>query len=614
MFRRYTPRRVSGGKDDRSSHVDEGDSGNNNASRDGRKSRRLAIVVGLLFLGLVFVCGLGYQAFAVKSDLEQARNNAQKAKEALLKGNVEEAAKWVNDAYSNAQRARGATHSLPWSIAAALPWLGSPFDTSQQISDVVLGVVANVLRPSVHVGEAISPDRLFEGGRVNVQLLRDAEPQLSEISTAATKLDAQARAISDPDYLSLMRNARSKLQAQISELSGALHNAALAARLVPPMMGGDGPRTYFMGFQTNAEARGTGGLLGGFGILRFDNGTPTIDTLGSDTQLDKAYAPIDLGPDYTSEYGFTHPTTDWRNSNLSSHFPYAAQIWKSMWEQQSGAKVDGVIAIDPVALSYVLGAVGPVTMQDGETITKDNVVELTESTAYFRFAGDNNARKQYLQDIAGAVVKKVTAGVQSPRQLLEALGKAVSEGRIAVWSSSPTEQQILEGTAVAHVVPDDPAPYAAVVINNLVGNKIDYYLTRHIEYSAGPCDGKTRTSIVTVRLTNNAPDGLPDYVAGNYGLVRFPVPNGTNVSWVSLLATTNAVVTKVSVDGERVPVFTGAERGHPIFHVQVAIASGRTIELRYELTEPTSPGAPRVPSQPLVDNVAPVVSVPQCSG
>ena len=41
-----------------------------------------------------------------------------------------------------------------------------------------------------------------------------------------------------------------------------------------------------------------------------------------------------------------------------------------------------MIAIDPVALSYVLGAVGPVTMPDGEVITKDNVVELTESTAY----------------------------------------------------------------------------------------------------------------------------------------------------------------------------------------------------------------------------------------
>ena len=79
----------------------------------------------------------------------------------------------------------------------------------------------------------------------------------------------------------LARNFRGR-RLEIAEL---LENTALAARLAPSMMGADGPRTYFMGFQTNAEARGTGGLLGGFGILRFDNGTPTVDTLAANTEL-----------------------------------------------------------------------------------------------------------------------------------------------------------------------------------------------------------------------------------------------------------------------------------------------------------------------------------------
>ena len=570
--------------------------------------------MGLLLIAVAFACWLGFQAFQAKSNLEEARHSAQTAKEALLKGNAEDAAKWANEAHSQAQGARDATHSLPWSIAAVVPWLGSPFETGRQISDVVLGLAADVLQPSVQVAEAISPDRLLDAGRVDVQLLRDAAPQLSEISTAATKLYAQAGTISDPNYLSVMRTARAELQAQTSDLSRLLDNTALAARLAPSMMGADGPRSYFMGFQTNAEARGTGGLLGGFGILRFDDGSPTVETLGQNNALDKPFAPIDLGPDFTAQYGFDEPTTDWRNSNLSPHFPYAAQIWKSMWAQQSGTEVDGAIAIDPVALSYILGAVGPVTMPDGETITQDNVVELTESTAYTRFAADNNARKQYLQDLASEVVKKATGRVQSPRQLLEALGKAVSERRIAVWSSSPTEQQALEETALAHVVPDDPAPYASVVINNLGGNKLDYYLTRHIEYSAGDCDATTRKSIVTVRLTNNASaDGLPDYVAATANEFPFDVPRGTNTSWISLLATTNAELTNATIDGQQLTIFTGVERGHPIFNAQVAIDPGQTVELRYELTEPTSPGAPRVPIQPLLDDVAPVVSVPECS-
>jgi len=289
-----------------------------------------------------------------------------------------------------------------------------------------------------------------------------------------------------------------------------------------------------------------------------------------------------------------------------------------MWAQQSAINVDGVIAVDPVALSYILGAVGPVTMPDGEVITRDNVVELTESTVYARFTTDQIARKKYLQDIANEVVKKVTGRIESPRQLLDALGKAVSERRIAVWSSSQADQKLLEETPLAHVIPDDPAPYAEVVINNLGGNKMDYYLKEKIEYAADGCDGETRKSTVTIRLTNTASaKPLPDYVANSAGIlpeVPIDVPSGTMVSSVRLIATKGAELVSALGNGERAPIFTGTERGHPSFEVQIALRPGQSAELTFHLSEPTSPGAPRVPIQPLVDTVTPVVSVPECSG
>jgi hypothetical protein len=378
-------------------------------------------------------------------------------------------------------------------------------------------------------------------------------------------------------------------------------------------MGADGPRSYFMAFQTNAEARGTGGLLGGFGILHFDDGVPSVDNLGPNTELRGASTSLDLGPEFARQYGFANPFTDFRNSNFSAHFPYAAQIWRSMWAELSGSNVDGVIAIDPVALSYILDAVGPVTMPDGEQITKDNVVELTESTVYFRYPTDQVARKQYLQDIASEVVKKTTGPVRSPRQLLEALGKAVNEGRIAVWSAVPDEQALLEETPLAHVVPDDEAPFAAVVINNLGGNKLDYYLRREIEYAADDCAGETRESTVTVRLSNEAPEGpLPDYVGGT-GLPGAAVPSGTNLTSVSLVATKGANLRGALANGRKVPVFTGSDRGRPVFEAQVAIPRGQSTEVKFLLDEPTARGDVRVPIQPLLDDLTPVISVPKCT-
>lgn len=577
--------------------------------------------LAILVVIVAFGGWLGLRAQAAKNGLEQARNSAQQSKDALLQGNTRDASRLAADAQSHAQAARDATHSMPWDIAAVIPWLGSPFKSGQQISDVVLGLTADVLKPTADAGMTVAPDQLLADNRLDVVALRREEPMLSKIATDAARLAAEAKAITDPLYLSTVAGARSQLQAQTSDIAQLLGNTALAARLAPSLMGADGPRTYFMGFQTNAEARGTGGLLGGFGLLRFDNGRPSVDTLGPNTEIDKKskFRPISLGPEFDDQYGFTNPTVDIRNSNQSPHFPYAAQIWKSIWSQQSGMNVDGVIAIDPVALSYILGATGPVTMPGGESITADNVVELTESTVYQRFPTNQAARKRYLQDVAAEVVKKITRPAESPRKLLDALGRAVGERRISVWSSSAADQKLLEETPLAHEVPDDPAPYAEFIVNNLAGNKMDYYLDRRIEYVADGCDHNTRVTTATIRLTNTLsdPSRLPDYVAGRLGY--FPgltsdIPKGTMITSVRLLATANARVISVLVNGERTRVYQAQERGHPTWEAQVTIPPGKSVEVVFRMSEPTSPGGARVPVQPLIGNVTPTVSVPECTG
>lgn len=583
---------------------------------EGRSPLRWAALAVLALL-VVFGGWLGLNALSAKSNLEQARGDAQHVKDALLKGEADAATQAAENAVAHAQSAQAAAHSVPWNIAAAIPFVGDPFKTGQQISDVVAGLATDILQPAAQAGIGLSPSKLYSNGRIDVQLLRQQEPELAELADSAGKLDTQAAAISSSGWLSPITKARENLQDQTAELSTLLRDSALAAQIAPAMMGADGPRAYLLAFQTNAEARGTGGLIGGTGILRFDNGKPTVDTLQPNSELYDAKADIDLGPEFNDVYGSSNPYTDIRNSNQSSNFPYAAQIWKSMWERQGGAKVDGVIATDPVALSYILSAVGPVTAPDGQVVTEENVVELTESTAYIKFPIDQVARKKYLQDIANAVVKAITGNVESPRTMLEALGRAAGERRIMVWSAFPEEQKILEQTPLAHVIPEDSAPLAEVVINNFGGNKMDYYLKREIEYAADGCDGDMRNSTVTVRLTNTIGDtrGLPEYIAGSLGLppdMPIRLPPGSMVSSVRVIATKGAKLVGLTADGERTAAITKVERGHPAFEVQVVIPPGQSGELVFQLSEPTSKGEARVPVQPLLDPVTPQVSVPEC--
>lgn len=583
------------------------------AERRSRKRPILIIVGVVLVIVVAFVAWLAFEALAAKSSLEATRDDANRAKNALLDGDVPGAQAAAADASESASDAQDAASSLPFTIAGAIPVLGSPIATVSDIADVVQGLAVDVLEPASEASASISPSSLVgDGGRVDLQALIDAEPILADTSAAAEDLYAQAQAIDDPAYLGVVQDARVQLENQTHDLAGLLTNTYTASRVVPTMMGANGPRSYFLAFQTNAEARGTGGLLGGFGILRAEDGTARVDTLGSNSELDFAEQPIDLGPEYDALWAPRNTTTDFRNSNASPHFPYAGQIWTSMWAEQTGEQLDGAVATDPIALSYILDATGPVTLADGEVISGDNVVEVTLSTAYARFGDDQLARKAYLQEIAAAVVSKMTSGVAPTRELLDAVGRAGSEGRISVWSADPAVQEVLAPTKIGHTIPTEPVPYANVIVNNAGGNKLDYYLARDISYTAGSCDGDTRTSTVTATLTNNVdPNGLTDYVASTF---QPGVPYGTNESIVYLYGTQGATITSMTVDG--VTAFSvqgGTELGHPVRAAYLTVPPGESSTVTWELEEPTVPGEAVVPVQPLVDDPSVDVDVPACS-
>lgn len=577
------------------------------------KKRPVLWTIGIVVLVLVaFGVWLAFEAVSAKSSLETTRDAANRAKDSLLEGDVPGAQAAAAEASSSAADAQSAASSLPFTVAGAIPYFGSPIATVSEIADVVHGLAVDVLEPASQAGGVISPDTIVEGGgRVNLQALVDAEPILADTSAAAQDLDARAQAIEDPAFLGVVQDARVQLGDQTHELSSLLTNTYTASKLLPTMMGANGPRSYFLAFQTNAEARGTGGLIGGFGILRADDGVARVDTLGSNRELEFAEQPIDLGPEYNALWGPRNTTVDFRNSNASPNFPYAGQIWTSMWTQQTGEQLNGAIATDPVALSYILDATGPVTLADGEVISGDDVVEITLSTSYARFGEDQLARKNYLQEISAAVVAKMTTGVAPTRKLLDAVGRAGSEGRISIWSADPAEQDILATTKVGHTVPTDPAPYANVIVNNAGGNKLDYYLTRDITYTAESCTGPTRKSTVTATLTNNVDaNGLTQYVASTF---QPGVEYGTNESIVYLYGTEGAKITSMSVDGVNAfAVQGGTELGHPVKAAYLTVPPGKSSTVTWELEEPSVPGEAVVPVQPLVDTPTVEVDVPQC--
>ena len=582
--------------------------------RRGRRGRWIA--GGLLLLLLIIVAVgvyVGYLALKVKDDIEAARSQATQAREAILDGDVAKATAAATAADEKAESATSNSHNPVWTIAAAVPWLGSPLDSVREMTDAVNDLTSDVLKPTAELSEVINPDSLRNSDSgINVGALANAQAQLAPIADSAESINDNVRGI-DSTWLGMVGDAKTELFEQTDETARFVRGTDTAARLLPPMLGAGGDRSYFLAFQTPSEARATGGLVGAFGIVNARGGEVTVEDIGTNAELRPPRTPSNFGPEFNQMFGFNKPYTDSRNSNISAHFPYAAQIWMNMWQQQSGRQLDGAIALDPIALSYILKGTGPISLPDGEKITAENVVPITLSTSYERFGGDNAARKAYLQEIARTAVTSLSSVRGDAGQILDGLGKAVHERRIMIYSSNPDEQKLLESTNLGHQVAETTSPYANVVVQNAAGNKIDYYLKREIIYTAGNCDADTRESTVKVQLTNTVEDmTLPPYVIGHLGNAQ-NVENGTNIAVVQIDGTAGATLNSVLVDGQSNFFSSGTELGHPVSFSQVMIPPGKTVTVEFQFTEPTSATGPAVvPVQPLVDDPVVRVDVPEC--
>ena len=386
---------------------------------------------------------------------------------------------------------------------------------------------------------------------------------------------------------------------KFEQLQNSIVEGRALLAVAPGLLGIDSPRRYLIAFQNPAEARGTGGIIGGYASIEVDKGHVKVLRLGSNAQLHSLEAPpIFISKDFSDIYG-TDPGI-WQNSNMSPHFPYGAQIWLALWQRQFNENLDGVIAVDPIAMSYLLKVIGPVTMADNRVITSENIVQETLSLEYQRFASANALRKSYLTEIARAILQRMTAGNYSKVQLGRQLYTPWMDGRLLFYSAHPSEESALAKTHFGGVLNSDAKNEFRAVVENTAGNKMDYYLDRVIRIRSLSCSPLRQTEIsVTLTNTVSASAKLPAYVVGRLDL---KAPNGEgNSHGVSLFiygppgATLTSGKTVGSPENSSV---VGRELARSVLITRVNLTPGKAQSIRATFSGGSGPIS--YISQPLV--------------
>ena len=369
-----------------------------------------------------------------------------------------------------------------------------------------------------------------------------------------------------------MRDAINKIRSQLAQADHEATRAAAAAALAPAIFGGDGPRTYLLIVQNNAEARATGGFIGSYAIMTAQHGKVQVGPVMRDKVWNNAVRalanPLLSAPaDYLARYTQFLPTTTLQNVNMSPDFPSVAQALMSLAPQVGLPQVDGVLSVDPVGLAALLELTGPVTVSSWPTpIDSGNVVNITLRDAYAAYE-ETPERADFLGDVAEAAVHQATTGkLGKPAQVAKVLGKAAHHGHFILAFTRPTEERLAKQLGVAGEMAPVRSDAIAITTSNASGNKLDYYLDRTVNYrvSLQPNPGDTAaqaSATLGVKLHNTAPDaGLPAGVIGPFDARFVAGEYRTFLSLYSPLSFASA-----SVGGKAAGVAPGVERGRNVF-------------------------------------------------
>jgi len=520
----------------------------------------------------------------------------------------------VSEVKVAAQELETSTNGPIWRLLEGMPVIGYSASAVNELAGTLVEV-ADAAEPLTPFAQRIlDGDIRRPDGSVDLDAMQQAAPLLTlftgRVETASGRLEAIDVDRVRPEIGGPVAELREELEGVLPALS----TASEVATWLPGLLGGDGQREWLVMLQNPAELRGSGGLVGGFAVIKIRNGTLELETTGSSSDLQQSQIPIDNAPaDVRETWG--DGLRNWASFNASPHFPTTAALAADGMTAR-GQSVDGVIALDPEAVAAMLEITGPITAA-GKTVSADDVAQFFTVDAYTEYP-DGQERDEVSLALVEALFSAFLTAKWRPETLLDAMREPVEERRVLVWSQNEEEEAWLAGTALGGSLPNQPGSVIAVTFNNMGANKLDAFLTTEVTFEPGRCPtSSTQRSTLNVSMLNDPPSDLPE---DNYGYLDqdfVPIadaPPGSNSLLVQVYAPVGANYRSSALDGVDVPMYVGTERNRPLWWTIVELRPGEERNLDVVFEEPTVLGVePSVMKQPMVnEEVITVAKNGQC--
>jgi hypothetical protein len=192
------------------------------------------------------------------------------------------------------------------------------------------------------------------------------------------------------------------------------------------------PNRWLIATQNLAEARGTGGILGSFAVVRFDETGPHLEEAGSDQTL-ADYGPVvyeSLPIDTATMWG-VEPNL-WQDINPSSHAPYAANQIYDSWLRYKGQKLAGVIFVGQGWAQNVVGLLGSAQV-NGVRLDSSNTADFLAKGIYSKYP-DVFKKNDFVKQLMVKLGARLSTGKLDFKGFIQALEGNLTGDKLFAWA------------------------------------------------------------------------------------------------------------------------------------------------------------------------------------
>lgn len=535
----------------------------------------LAIAIVTTLLPLAVAAG---NAWATKRGVEQALD-------ALSDGDLEAARSHALDAREDAADMERSTAGPTGAVWDLLPGA----DTDQHDVRLLSSALVDMTDVVTTAVDAYPPSRAGDGFLIGhdrtidivalKSVLGEVDGIRAEVASAVNSLDGieGSTTLLGP----VLRRAAESAQDRLDPVRDGLELVRPLEPVLPRLLGANGRQDFLVALLNPAEQRFSGGASLSFMTLTLEEGRLSEGDAIIGANEEQPFGRMTWKPVHDNPFHRRGQLLRLSTASLAPSWSVSGEELLRAWEKREHTTMDGLVAVDVMALQHLMRFTGPFEVPGYGTVTAGNLAakligsydELTSPEAFAARRAGSVALLSRFQD-----------RMLSTSGLFGKLGSLVSSAEarhLAVYHRDPGLASAFAAMGLSGDLSDTTHDYVGVFNQALTGGKSDYWQRRKISQEVTLLeDGGARERLI-IEIHNDSPppaDGVdPRYSA----YVR-------RDNDMSLAAFLPWGVRNLSVQIDGIPVATVRKRwfrGRPFVTNKLRFApqETRTVTLSYKV-------------------------------